>query len=76
MGFEKIIKDFDLFGIETHAIQFNQYGLRAKRTDPKYCRSEELLIASRRERMCAEKEKSYASITGFRKGATFSDPRD
>jgi hypothetical protein len=35
MGLEKIVKDFDLFGIETHPIPPNPYGLRAKRTSPK-----------------------------------------
>jgi hypothetical protein len=32
MGLEKIIKDFDLFGIETHPISPNPHGLRTKRT--------------------------------------------
>jgi hypothetical protein len=36
MGLEKIVKDFDLFGIETHPIPPNPHGLRAKRTSP-YC---------------------------------------
>jgi hypothetical protein len=31
---EKIVKDFDLFGIETHPIPPNPHGLRAKRTSP------------------------------------------
>jgi hypothetical protein len=35
MGLEKIVKDFDLFGIETHPIPPNPHGLRAKRTNPK-----------------------------------------
>jgi hypothetical protein len=35
MGLEKIVKDFDLFGIETHPIPPNPHGLRAKRTSPK-----------------------------------------
>jgi hypothetical protein len=35
MGLEKIVKDFDLFGIETHPISPNPHGLRAKRTSPK-----------------------------------------
>jgi hypothetical protein len=30
---KKIMKDFDLFGIETHLIPHNPHGLRAKRTD-------------------------------------------
>jgi hypothetical protein len=34
MGLEKIMKDFDLFGIETHPIPPNPHGLRAKRTSP------------------------------------------
>jgi hypothetical protein len=34
MGLEKIVKDFDLFGIETHPIPPNPHGLRAKRTSP------------------------------------------
>jgi hypothetical protein len=34
MRLEKIVKDFDLFGIETHPIPPNPYGLRAKRTSP------------------------------------------
>jgi hypothetical protein len=34
MGLEKIVKDFDLFGIETHPILPNPHGLRAKRTSP------------------------------------------
>jgi hypothetical protein len=29
------MKDFDLFGIETHSIPPNPHGLRAKRTSPK-----------------------------------------
>jgi hypothetical protein len=28
------VKDFDLFGIETHSIPPNPHGLRAKRTGP------------------------------------------
>jgi hypothetical protein len=35
MGLEKIVKNFDLFGIETHPIPHNPHGLRAKRTSPK-----------------------------------------
>jgi hypothetical protein len=35
MGLEKIVKDFDLFGIETNPIPPNPYGLRAKQTSPK-----------------------------------------
>jgi hypothetical protein len=35
MGLEKIVKDFDLFGIETDPIPLNPHGLRAKRTSPK-----------------------------------------
>jgi hypothetical protein len=34
MRLEKILKNFDLFGIETHPIPPNPYGLRAKRTSP------------------------------------------
>jgi hypothetical protein len=34
MGLEKIVKDFDLFGIETHPILPNPHGLKAKRTSP------------------------------------------
>jgi hypothetical protein len=34
MGLEKIVKDFDLFEIETHPIPPNPHGLRAKRTSP------------------------------------------
>jgi hypothetical protein len=34
MGLEKIVNDFDLFGIETHPIPPNPHGLRAKRTSP------------------------------------------
>jgi hypothetical protein len=34
MGLEKIMKDFDLFRIETHPIPPNPHGLRAKRTGP------------------------------------------
>jgi hypothetical protein len=34
MGLEKIVKDFNLFGIETHPIPPNPHGLRAKRTNP------------------------------------------
>jgi hypothetical protein len=34
MGLEKIMKDFDLFGIETHPIPPNPHGLRTKRTSP------------------------------------------
>jgi hypothetical protein len=33
MGLEKIEK-FDLFGIQTHLISLNPYGLRANRTSP------------------------------------------
>jgi hypothetical protein len=33
---EKIVKDFDLFGIETHPIPPNPHGLRAKRTSPNW----------------------------------------
>jgi hypothetical protein len=34
MRLEKIVNDFDLFGIETHPIPPNPHGLRAKRTSP------------------------------------------
>jgi hypothetical protein len=32
---KKIVKDFDLFGIEIHPFPPNPHGLRAKRTSPK-----------------------------------------
>jgi hypothetical protein len=35
MGLEKILKKFDLFGIQTHPIPLNPHGLRATRTSPK-----------------------------------------
>jgi hypothetical protein len=35
MRLEKIEKKFDLFGIQTHPIPLNPYGLRANRTSPK-----------------------------------------
>jgi hypothetical protein len=35
MGLEKIVKKFDLFGIQTHPIPLNPHGLRANRTSPK-----------------------------------------
>jgi hypothetical protein len=38
MGLEKIVKKFDLFGIQTHPIPLNPHGLRANRTSP-YSRS-------------------------------------
>jgi hypothetical protein len=34
MGLEKFEKKFDLFGIQTHPIPLNPYGLRANRTSP------------------------------------------
>jgi hypothetical protein len=34
MGLEKIKNKFDLFGIQTHPIPLNPYGLRANRTSP------------------------------------------
>jgi hypothetical protein len=34
MGLEKIVKKFDLFGIQTHPIPLNPHGLRANRTNP------------------------------------------
>jgi hypothetical protein len=34
MGLKKIVKKFDLFGIQTHPIPLNPYGLRANRTSP------------------------------------------
>jgi hypothetical protein len=34
MGLEKIVKKFDLFGIQTHPIPLNPHGLRANRTSP------------------------------------------
>jgi hypothetical protein len=34
MGLEKILKKFDLFGIQTHPIPLNPHGLRANRTSP------------------------------------------
>jgi hypothetical protein len=34
MGLEKILKKFDLFGIQTHPISLNPHGLRANRTSP------------------------------------------
>jgi hypothetical protein len=36
MGLEKIMKDFDLFGIETHPIPPKPHGLRTKRTGPNW----------------------------------------
>jgi hypothetical protein len=35
MGLEKILKKFDLFGIQTHPIPLNPHGLRANRTSPR-----------------------------------------
>jgi hypothetical protein len=35
MGLEKIVKKFELFGIQTHPIPLNPHGLRANRTSPK-----------------------------------------
>jgi hypothetical protein len=35
MGLEKIMKKFDLRGIQTHPIPFNPHGLKANRTSPK-----------------------------------------
>jgi hypothetical protein len=35
MGLKKIVKKFDLFGIQTHPIPLNPHGLRANRTSPK-----------------------------------------
>jgi hypothetical protein len=35
MGLEKILKKFELFGIQTHPIPLNPHGLRANRTSPK-----------------------------------------
>jgi hypothetical protein len=32
---EKIVKKFELFGIQTHPIPLNPHGLRANRTSPK-----------------------------------------
>jgi hypothetical protein len=34
MGLEKIVKKFDLFGIQIHPIPLNPHGLRADRTSP------------------------------------------
>jgi hypothetical protein len=34
MGLEKILKKFDLFGIQTHPIPLNPHGLRANRISP------------------------------------------
>jgi hypothetical protein len=34
MGLEKFLKNFDLFGIQTHPIPLNPHGLRANRTSP------------------------------------------
>jgi hypothetical protein len=34
MRLEKILKKFDLFGIQTHPISLNPHGLRANRTSP------------------------------------------
>jgi hypothetical protein len=34
MRLEKIVKKFELFGIQTHPIPLNPYGLRANRTSP------------------------------------------
>jgi hypothetical protein len=34
IGLEKFEKNFDLFGIQTHPISLNPYGLRANRTSP------------------------------------------
>jgi hypothetical protein len=41
MGLEKIVKKFELFGIQTHPIPLNPHGLRANRTSPKGCREPE-----------------------------------
>jgi hypothetical protein len=35
MGLEKIMKKFDLRGIQTHPIPLNPHGLKANRTSPK-----------------------------------------
>jgi hypothetical protein len=34
IGLEKIVKKFELFGIQTHPIPLNPHGLRANRTSP------------------------------------------
>jgi hypothetical protein len=45
MGLEKIVKKFDLFGIQTHPIPLNPHGLRANRTSPKWV-DESLIYSS------------------------------
>jgi hypothetical protein len=48
MGLKKIVKKFELFGIQTHPIPLNPHGLRANRTSPyskslcTYCKCDEL----------------------------------
>jgi hypothetical protein len=46
MGLEKIEKKFDLFGIQTHPIPLNPYGLRANRTSPDMDRPSQAKLVS------------------------------
>jgi hypothetical protein len=47
MGLEKILKKFDLFGIQTHPIPLNPHGLRANRTSPNsFCRESTILSSA------------------------------
>jgi hypothetical protein len=43
---EKIVKKFELFGIQTHPIPLNPHGLRANRTSPKRVRYTTSLAAT------------------------------
>jgi hypothetical protein len=42
---EKIVKTFDLSGIQTHPIPLNPHGLRANRTSPEEARCSTALIS-------------------------------
>jgi hypothetical protein len=56
-GIKKIIKDFDLFEIETHPIPLNPHELRAKRTDPKAD-----LVIRDHERIYEERSPCYSIL--------------
>jgi hypothetical protein len=45
MWLEKILKDFNLFGILTHSIPSNPHGLRAKRTSPELGEIEAMFVS-------------------------------
>jgi hypothetical protein len=65
MGLEKIVKKFELFGIQTHPIPLNPHGLRANRTSPKAAEyPKPILVYPEHRRVPREKERASAREIG------------